>query len=130
MGKSVTANDVAREAGVSQATVSYVINDHPTHRIAPETRQRVLEAIARLGYIPSAAARALRIGSSNVVLLVLPDVPYGAAIAELVERLTDELEPFGLVVVTRRLRPGTDRTAPWREFRPAVVLPAISPLLA
>ena len=51
-----TATDVAQRAGVSQATVSYVINN-TAHQVIPETtRQRVLTAAAELGYTPSAAA--------------------------------------------------------------------------
>ena len=44
--------------------------------------------------------------------------------------LTDELEPHGLIVVTRRVRRGNGQTAPWRELRPAVVLPIVGPLSA
>lgn len=60
--------DVARLAGVSHQTVSRVVNDHPSVR--PETRQRVLEAIAELGYRRNTAARALvtrRSGTIGVV---------------------------------------------------------------
>jgi LacI family transcriptional regulator len=53
----VTIKQVAREAGVSTQTVSRVINDRPD--VAPETRQRILEVIERLGYQPSALARSL-----------------------------------------------------------------------
>jgi DNA-binding LacI/PurR family transcriptional regulator len=128
LARAVTATDVAREAGVSQATVSYVINDHPSHRIAPETRTRVLAAVERLGYTPSAAARALRRGTTNTVLLVLPDVPWGPTLATLVDALTDELEPLGLELVTRRLRPGSRQGAPWKELRPLVVVCIMDPL--
>jgi DNA-binding LacI/PurR family transcriptional regulator len=128
MARAVTATDVAREAGVSQATVSYVINDKQGHRIAPETRQRVLQAVERLGYTPSAAARALRLGSSGIVLLVLPDVPQSPALGEVVEDLTDELAAFGLELVTRRLRPRSQKVAPWRELRPAAVLCMVAAL--
>lgn len=119
---AVTAKDVAREAGVSQATVSYVINDNPHQRISTETRRRVLDAVARLGYAPSAAARALRRGSSDVVLLVLPDVPLGPAVAHLIEQLTDELEPFGLSLVARRNRGEGRLSRLWRELRPIAVV--------
>ncbi|NTW41626.1 MAG: LacI family transcriptional regulator, partial [Cellulomonadaceae bacterium] len=104
MARAVTAKDVAVAAGVSQATVSYVINDHPGQKISPQTRERVLAAVARLGYTPSAAARALRKGSTDIVLLVLPDVPFGPLIAHIIEQLTDELEPHGLTTITRRVR--------------------------
>lgn len=50
-------NDVARLAGVSHQTVSRVLNDHPSVR--PQTRDRVMEAIAELGYRRNLAARAL-----------------------------------------------------------------------
>lgn len=53
----VTINRVAQEAGVSAQTVSRVINERPD--VAPETRRRVLEVIARLGYRPNALARSL-----------------------------------------------------------------------
>jgi DNA-binding LacI/PurR family transcriptional regulator len=119
---AVTAKDVAREAGVSQATVSYVINDNPHQRISPETRRRVLDAVAHLGYAPSAAARALRRGSTDVVLLVLPDVPLGPVVAHLIEQLTDELEPFGLSLVARRNRGDSRLSRLWRELRPIAVV--------
>jgi DNA-binding LacI/PurR family transcriptional regulator len=53
----VTIKQVAQEAGVSTQTISRVINDRPD--VAPETRQRVLDVIERLGYHPSALARSL-----------------------------------------------------------------------
>lgn len=55
--RRVTMTDIAREAGCSQATVSFVINDAPGIRLSPETRQRVLEVARRLGY-GAVAARA------------------------------------------------------------------------
>ena len=55
--KRPTATDVARRAGVSQATVSYVLNNNPRQAIPETTRRRVLTAADELGYTPSAAAR-------------------------------------------------------------------------
>ncbi len=57
--KRVTHRDVARRAGVSTAVVSYVINNGP-RATAPDTRARVLQAIAELSYQPNASARGLR----------------------------------------------------------------------
>lgn len=118
----VTARDVAREAGVSQATVSYVLNDTPGQTITEETKARVRAAVTRLGYTPSAAARTLRKGSSDVVLLVLPDVRIGSAIAAMIERLEADLELQGLSLVTRRARPARPIAAMWRELTPAAVV--------
>jgi DNA-binding LacI/PurR family transcriptional regulator len=61
--------DIARLAGVSQATVSMVINDREgvRHRIGEETRRRVWEAVEQLGYVGNPAARVLAGGRSQVV---------------------------------------------------------------
>lgn len=60
MTARVTSADVAREAGVSRATVSYVLNDRPGRSIPEATRERVRTAAARLDYVPDQRARALR----------------------------------------------------------------------
>jgi DNA-binding LacI/PurR family transcriptional regulator len=61
-----TIRDVARECGVSVATVSYVLNDGP-RPVRPETRRVVLETVKRLGYHPNAMARALVHGRVNTL---------------------------------------------------------------
>jgi len=65
-----TIGDVARQAGVSPSTVSYVLSGKRT--ISEETRQRVLAAIEVLGYHPHAGARALASNRSNVIALIMP----------------------------------------------------------
>lgn len=74
--KRPTQTDVARIAGVSRATVSYVLNDVSNGRvpISEDTRKRVLAAIEELGYEPDATAQALRLGSTHTVGLILPDM--------------------------------------------------------
>ena len=63
-GRRVTMTDVAREAGCSQATVSFVLNHVPGIKLSSETRQRVFEAARRLGYavppVPPPAAHTVR----------------------------------------------------------------------
>ncbi|MEL0626566.1 LacI family DNA-binding transcriptional regulator [Salinibacterium amurskyense] len=82
----VTRDDVAREAGTSTAVVSYVMNNGPRNVAAP-TRQRVLDAVARLGYRPNATARALASASSTVLGLIASDItnPYCSELAIEVE---------------------------------------------
>ena len=63
--------DVARLAGVSRTTVSFVLNDVPGVRITEETRQRVLQAARELNYYPTAAARSLASGKTKRIGLVL-----------------------------------------------------------
>lgn len=71
-----TQTDVAKRAGVSRATVSYVLNDLVGGRvpISNETRQRVLDAIEELGYEPDAQAQALRSGTTRTIALIIPDL--------------------------------------------------------
>lgn len=66
--------DVARLAGVSRATVSYVLNGQANGRVPDETQQRVLDAIAELGYEPDARAQALRSGDTHTIGLIVPDI--------------------------------------------------------
>jgi LacI family transcriptional regulator len=66
-----TSEMVARRAGVSRSTVSVVLNDRTSIAIAPETRQRVLDAARELGYVPSAAARQLASGRARTIGLVI-----------------------------------------------------------
>lgn len=72
--KRPTQKDVALRAGVSRSTVSYVLNDQTDLKvpISAETRQRVLDAIAELGYEPDARAQSLRSGSTNIIGVIIP----------------------------------------------------------
>jgi DNA-binding LacI/PurR family transcriptional regulator len=65
-----TIAEVAREAGVGVATVSRVLNGSPSVR--EETRERVLAAIKRLGYVPNTAARALSTGRTGTIGVIAP----------------------------------------------------------
>jgi LacI family transcriptional regulator len=69
---TVTIYDVAREAGVSMATVSRVVNNNPN--VKPQTRKKVFEAIDRLGYRPNAVARGLASKKTTTVGVVIPDI--------------------------------------------------------
>lgn len=69
---NVTIYDVAREAGVSMATVSRVVNGNPN--VKPTTRKRVVEAIDQLGYRPNAVARGLASKRTTTVGVIIPDI--------------------------------------------------------
>lgn len=64
--------DVAKEAGVSTATVSRVINRHPS--VSDSTRKKVLEAIEKLNYIPNHGGRMLRKQETKTILVLVPDI--------------------------------------------------------
>ncbi len=72
--KRITQADVARHARVSQSLVSYIINDGGTMSIPPETRQRVLDAMAELGYVPNIVARRLRSNRTYTIAGIIPDI--------------------------------------------------------
>ncbi|UGQ12345.1 LacI family transcriptional regulator [Yinghuangia sp. ASG 101] len=98
--KRITSKDVARAAGVSQTTVSFVLNKRAGHAIPEETQRRVLEAARRLDYRPHASARSLAAGRSDIVLLSVPDLPIGSSISRFVEQLAAALADHGLTLVT------------------------------
>jgi LacI family transcriptional regulator len=82
-----TQEDIARLAKVSQAMVSYVLNETPNVKISDETRQRVLDACSAVGYVPNDLARSLRSGRTGTIGLVIPDNsnPFFAEIARSIE---------------------------------------------
>jgi len=65
--KKTTLRDVAKEAGVSVATVSYVLNHVSTQTIPEETRQRVFTAASKLHYVQNLTAKSLSLGKTNVL---------------------------------------------------------------
>ena len=69
---AVTIADVARRAGVSRSTVSYVLSG--VRPISPETRRRVEQAIEELQFRPHAGARSIRSGRNGVIAMALPMV--------------------------------------------------------
>lgn len=79
--------DVARAAGVSTAVVSYVMNGGP-RPVASETAARVRSVVEQLGYRPNQTARALNLGTTHTIGLVLIDTlnPFFAELAQAIER--------------------------------------------
>ena len=69
-----TQADVAQRAEVSQALVSYVINNNVTVSIPEVTRQRILDAMEELGYVPNVTARRLRSSKTYAIAGVIPDI--------------------------------------------------------
>ncbi|NLE50326.1 MAG: LacI family transcriptional regulator [Chloroflexi bacterium] len=77
-GRSVTMKDVARLAGVSQPTVSRVLNNTTTPiAVSDATRAKVLEAVAQLGYRPNMTARSLRTQRTQMIALLIADISNG-----------------------------------------------------
>ncbi|MFJ6567947.1 LacI family DNA-binding transcriptional regulator [Streptomyces sp. NPDC091292] len=111
---AVTIREVASAAGVSVSTVSRAFT--APDQVQPKTRQRILEAAARLGYSPNPAARSLRGGGTGTLGLIVPDIAnpffppivkamqararrlgYTVLVADSDEREADELETIAAV---------------------------------
>ncbi|MDQ1580988.1 MAG: LacI family transcriptional regulator [Microbacteriaceae bacterium] len=86
----VKISDVAREAGVSAATVSRALNQKPN--VNPDYAERVREAAERLGYRPNGIARSLRRQSTNLLALIISDVanPFFTAVTRGVEDVAQQ----------------------------------------
>lgn len=121
--RAVTTRDVAREAGVSRSTVSYVLNNHPHQRISAATKERVLKAAERLGYRPSAAALSLRRGQSDLVVGLVPDFPMSATLGGFLRDLAVACARRGMSFATY---PMLDRSDPlkglWQTMMPRGVI--------
>lgn len=108
--KRATGIDVARRAGVSRATVSYVVNNKSGGgiRISDATRRRVLAVVEELGYRPSRAAVSLRTQRSNLISVMIPhiDSPFHPHFASSVQ---DEAERFDVDVQVYGTRDDYDR---------------------
>lgn len=85
----VTIYDVAARAGVSQPTASLVLSNHPRARVAPATRQRVLDVAAAIGYRPNVVARSLSRRRSFALGLIVPELlsPFVADVVAGAERV-------------------------------------------
>lgn len=127
-----TSADVARLAGVSRATVSYVLNNTSAVRISEPTRRRVHQAARELGYVPHAAARTLRAGHSRMVLMPTLPVPAGPLYSQFVHDFQGALARLDYTVVQYGATGlhGDDAARAWAELRPVAVLvptPGIGP---
>jgi len=71
-GKKMTIREVAKRAGVSISTVSRVLNERPNDYMREDTREKVLQAIEELNYIPDRRAQSLRGGKTGIIGLIAP----------------------------------------------------------
>lgn len=87
----VTIDDIAKEAGVSSATISRVLNN--SSYVKDETREKVLKIIAEMNYVPSAIARSLSKRETNSIGVIVPDITnsYFGEIIKGISKITEEL---------------------------------------
>lgn len=99
-----TINDVAREAGVSKKTVSRVINKSPL--LNGETRQRVEDVIARLGYVPNVQARALAL-RRNFLIGMVHDNPNAQTVMNVQQGMLEAIQDTEFELVVRPVDRGS-----------------------
>lgn len=97
----ITIKDIARDLGLSPATVARALSGAAHTR--PETRARVLAAASRLGYIANDAARMMRGQTQRVVGLIVPDIvnSFYATMAEAMAELCEEADHRLVLAVTK-----------------------------
>jgi DNA-binding LacI/PurR family transcriptional regulator len=121
-----TIRDVAKLAKVSPATVSYVLNDAPDARVGEETRQRVLAAAAELAYVPSALARSLQAGRSNLVLMpfFVLSTSFSSSGIGFQQAIAMRLTEIGYTVLLQVIQeqPILATAQVWASLRPAGVI--------
>ena len=106
--RKISSRDVAQKAGLSQTTVSYVLNGREDVAIPAATRQRVLEAARELGYRVNSSARTMRSGRFGTVALLLSENPAMSLLpAERREGILDALEARGMHLLLSRFSDST-----------------------
>jgi len=107
MTRRVTTHDIAREAGVSRTTVSHILNNQPGVTLSSKTRERVLAATRKLGYVPHSAAQMLVTGRSQTIGLVLsrPDlVAIDAFVPTMIFGLNEACQSRGYRLLMEAIR--------------------------
>src|SRR3954452_9151102 len=117
MAEKVTIVTVAREARVSRQTVSNVI--HSPHVVSPETRLRVEEAIAALGYRANQAARQMRTGRSRLIAVRIEptrDGINGSVLDRFLHGLTETADAAGYRVMLYTARDDDEEIASYDDL--------------
>jgi LacI family transcriptional regulator len=112
----VSIKDVARMAGVSDKTVSRVVNGEPN--VTPDTIEKVQLAIASLGYIPNLAARSIRSNRTNIIGIITDFISTTPYSGDIVRGVQDWAGANGRTVLLANTDGDQDREANvWRTFK-------------
>lgn len=96
----VTIKDIAKLANVSTATVSYILNN--TKHVNPETRDRVMKAIAETNYSPNRIAQSLRINKTNTIGVLAEDI-RGLPVPDIINGITEYMDSAGYNILLSNL---------------------------
>ncbi len=94
-----TMTDVAKLAGVSQTTVSFVVNNIPDKGIPEDTRQRILDAVKELGYRPNAFAKNLRSQHSHIIGLLTDEILISPHAGKIIQGAQNAAKAAGKIIL-------------------------------
>src|SRR5690554_4964582 len=107
--KRTTMEDVAKAAGVSRTTVSFVLNNIPNSNIADATRERVLQVARELDYAPNTQALNLVTGRTMMIALVVRKTTHQMAsdafLGAVIEGIMQAIEPHGYHLMIHAAQP-------------------------
>lgn len=115
MSRKPTAKDVAARAGVARSAVSMVVNGRDAGMVAPERRQRILDAAAELGYRPHSVGRSLRNQRTQTIGLVTDQIASSAFGGQLIRGATDVAMAAGYLLITVDIHGDASREGPAYE---------------
>jgi LacI family transcriptional regulator len=119
MKRKLSSYDIAREVGVSQTTVSFVLNGRMDMPVSPATRERVLQAAREMGYRPNRSARAVQSGKFGCVALLGSTItPRSILPTSLRDGILDALGEHNLHLLMARL---PDTTLTDENFVPSIL---------
>lgn len=113
--KTVTIKEIAEKAGVSIATVSYIVNGKG--KSGPETTERVMKVINELHYVPNAAARQLKTKKTKTIGVIVEDMTI-FSIPDIVDGITDYCNRmhYQILLMNLRLFKNYDDTYYYKDF--------------
>jgi len=97
--RSATMNEVAKRAGVSQTTVSFVINNRPDARVSDETRARIWAVVEELGYRPNAAAKSLKTSRSGIIGFIADEIATTPFAGNIIKGAQDAAREHGKILL-------------------------------
>lgn len=92
-------HEVAKRAGVSQTTVSFVINERPDARVSEETRARIWNAVAELGYRPNATAKSLKTRRSGIIGFIADEIATTPFAGNIIKGAQDAARAHGKIIL-------------------------------
>ncbi|MBI4028700.1 MAG: LacI family DNA-binding transcriptional regulator [Verrucomicrobia bacterium] len=112
--------DIAKRLKISRQAVAFALSNQPCfqRKLRPATRQRVLRVAHKMGYVPHYAARSLKLGKTQTIVLATYETLHHPYVHELIEELQAELAVHGYQTVIELIHRAADQAHVYRTFMP------------